>query len=96
MIDQQRRNFLRGNWRAVSPCIPGESFDAEALTFNGEALLPPEFSPGMLRFEGQRLGLPVDSMNEDALILAVAQAMRAQARPPVETETPQSCGGFYG
>ena len=90
MIDQQRRNFLRGNWRAVSPCIPGESFDAEALACNGEALLPPEFSSSMLRLEGQRLGLPVDSMNEDALIRAVAQAMRAQARPPVETETPQS------
>ena len=90
MIDRQRRNFLRGNWRAVSPCIPGESFDAEALACTGEALLPPEFSHGMLRFEGQRLGLPVDSMNEDALIRAVAQAMRTQTRPPVETETPQS------
>lgn len=90
MIDRQRRNFLRGNWRAVSPCIPGESFDADVLPCNGEALLPPEFSPGMLRFEGQRLGLPVDSMNEEALVRAVAQAMRAQARPPVETETPQS------
>jgi hypothetical protein len=90
MINRQRRNFLRGNWRAVSPCIPGENFDAEALACNGEALLPPEFSPYMLRFEGQRLGLPVDSMNEDALIRAVAQAMRTQTRPPVETETPQS------
>ena len=90
MIDRQRRNFLRGNWRAVSPCIPGENFDAEALACNGEALLPPEFSPYMLRFDGQRLGLPVDSMNEDALIRAVAQAMRTQTRHPVETETPQS------
>jgi len=90
MMNRRRRDFLRGNWRAVSPCVPGESFGAEALACTGEALLPPEFSSSMLRFEGQRLGLPVDSMSEDALIRAVAQAMRAQARPPVETETPQS------
>ena len=89
MIDRQRRNFLRGNWRAVSPCIPGENFDADDLPCNGESLLPPEFSPSMLRFEGQRLGLPVDNMNEEALVRAVAQAMRTQTRPPVETETPQ-------
>ena len=83
MTDQKRRNFLRGNWRAVSPCIPGESFGAEALACTGEALLPPEFSSIMLRFEGQRLGLPVDSMNEQALVRAVLQAMRAQTPPTV-------------
>lgn len=88
MIDRQRRNFLRGNWRAVSPCIPAENFDADDLPCHGESL-PPEFSPSMLRFEGQRLGLPVDKMNEEALVRAVAQAMRTQTRPPVETETPQ-------
>lgn len=89
MINRQRRSFLRGNWRAVSPCIPGENSKTDALPHTDEALLPPEFSLSMLRFEGQRLGLPVDSMNEQALVRAVLQAMRAQTPPTVKTETPQ-------
>lgn len=89
MINRQRRCFLRGNWRAVSPCIPGENSKTDALPHTDEALLPPEFSLSMLRFEGQRLGLPVDSMNEQALVRAVLQAMRAQTPPTVKMETPQ-------
>ncbi|MDY0260723.1 hypothetical protein [Desulfovibrio sp.] len=89
MMNRRRRDFLRGNWRAVSPGRLGENTSADALASSDEALLPPEFSPGMLRFEGQRLGLPVDTMSEEALIRAVAQALHTQARPPVEMETPQ-------
>ena len=89
MMNRRRRDFLRGNWRAVSPCIPGENSKTDALPHTDEALLPPEFSLSMLRFEGQRLGLPVDTMSEEALIRAVAQALHTQARPPVEMETPQ-------
>ena len=89
MMNRRRRDFLRGNWRAVSPSRLGENTSADALASSDEALLPPEFSPGMLRFEGQRLGLPVDTMSEEALIRAVAQALHTQARPPVEMKTPQ-------
>ena len=89
MLNRRRRDFLRGNWPAVSPGRLGENTSADALASSDEALLPPEFSPGMLRFEGQRLGLPVDTMSEEALIRAVAQALHTQARPPVEMETPQ-------
>ena len=88
MINRQRRNFLRGNWRAVSPSGMDESTDVDVFARNDDTL-PPEFSPAMLRFEGQRLGLPVDTMNKETLVRAVAQAMRTQTRPPVETETPQ-------
>ncbi|MDD4702653.1 MAG: hypothetical protein PHI96_10580 [Desulfovibrio sp.] len=94
MINRQRRNFLRGNWRAVSPPREDEDTEADVFACNGD-MLPPEFSPAMLRFEGQRLGLPVDTMNNETLARAVAQAMRMQTRSPVETETPQR-GGFDG
>lgn len=82
MISKSRRNFLRGVWRAQPLPVAAESM---ALTSGDElpGLLPPEFSPAMLRLEGQRLGLPVDTMDKEALVRAVAQAMRAPGRPSV-------------
>jgi hypothetical protein len=60
------------------------------------AALPPEFSPAMLRLEGQRLGLPAETMHEEELARAVLQAMRTSARPPRPGNGPQLHGGRDG
>lgn len=85
MINLQRRNFLWRYWRMFFPPASDEKPDADAFTYEKGTLLPPEFSPGLLRLEGQRLGLPVDTMSEEALSQAVAQVMRAQTRSPAGT-----------
>lgn len=82
MITFSRRNFLRGAWHAPPPPATGESNTPEAGQEESCALatLPPEFSPAMLRLEGQRLGLPAETMHEEELARAILQAMRARAQ----------------
>ena len=84
MNSTSRRNFLRGVWRAHPlPVTDEDSFlaaDPEALP--ALMTLPPEFSSAMLHMEGQRLGLPVEAMEEEDLARAVLRAMYAGAPLP--------------
>ena len=85
-----RRDFLRGNWRGRFPRMQGYAAAAQEAAGGEAQPLPPDLTPALLRLEGRRLGLPVDRMSEEALVNAVALAMRAGTRAPAATVTPQA------
>ena len=91
-----RRAFLRGDWRPPCPVSADDAAAAWAVGDEGTPQLPPDFTPALLRLEGLRLGLPVDRMSKEALVYAVARALRAGTRAPAATETPQAQGGCNG
>lgn len=72
-----RRDFLSGRFasgkqdRAPSSGFGGSGTDVRMM-------LPPEFSPAMLKAQAGQLGLDPDSMSEEEIALAVIEAMNAQ------------------
>lgn len=73
-----RRSFLHGLW--TPPQVreaTGQAIRAQQTAPDGMGL-PPEFSPSVLRAEGQRLGLNVDTLSDEDLAFAVLQAMYCQ------------------
>lgn len=84
MNSTSRRNFLRGVWRAHPLPVADEDIFPAAGHEAPPTLttLPPEFSSAMLHMEGQRLGLPVETMEEEDLARAVLRAMYAGAPLP--------------
>ena len=77
-----RRDFLSGRFalrkqeRAPSSGFGGSGTDGSV--FDAGMMLPPEFSPAMLRAQARQLGLDPDTMSEDKIALAVIEAMNAQ------------------
>lgn len=72
-----RRDFLSGRFAS------GKQESAPSSGFGGSGtdagmMLPPEFSPGMLKSQARQLGLDPDSMSEEEIALAVIDAMNAQ------------------
>ena len=87
-----RRDFLSGRFasakqeRAPSSGFGGSGTDgsgpdgsgSDGSVFDAGMMLPPEFSPAMLRAQARQLGLDPDTMSEDKIALAVIEAMNAQ------------------
>ena len=82
-----RRDFLSGRFasakqeRAPSSGFGGSGTDGsgtDCSVFDAGMMLPPEFSPAMLRAQARQLGLDPDTMSEDKIALAVIEAMNAQ------------------
>ena len=82
-----RRDFLSGRFasakqeRAPSSGFGGSGPDGsgtDGSVFDAGMMLPPEFSPAMLRAQARQLGLDPDTMSEDKIALAVIEAMNAQ------------------
>lgn len=82
-----RRDFLSGRFalrkqeRAPLSGFGGSGPDGsgtDGSVFDAGMMLPPEFSPAMLRAQARQLGLDPDTMSEDKIALAVIEAMNAQ------------------
>ena len=87
-----RRDFLSGRFasakqeRAPLSGFGGSGTDGSGSDGSGTdcsgfdvgMMLPPEFSPAMLRAQARQLGLDPDTMSEDKIALAVIEAMNAQ------------------
>ena len=82
-----RREFLSGRFalrkqeRAPLYGFGGSGPDGsgtDGSVFDAGMMLPPEFSPAMLRAQARQLGLDPDTMSEDKIALAVIEAMNAQ------------------
>lgn len=77
-----RRDFLTGMFaRSGKKSAPAPGCDKAGCTDDGcdwRQMLPPEFSPAMLRAQVQQLGLDPGTMNEEEIALAVIEAMNAQ------------------
>lgn len=82
-----RRDFLSGRFasakqeRAPSSGFGGSGTDGsgtDCSVFDAGMMLPPEFSPAMLRAQARQLGLDPDTMSEDKIAIAVIEAMNAQ------------------
>ena len=76
--DMNRRDFLRGIFRPFSQaaderCLPDEIERGSAADYR--AMLPPEFSPSMLRMEAERLGCDTESMEEGEMAERIYKAM---------------------
>ncbi len=76
--DMKRRDFLRGILRPFSQAAEqsGRQDETEReRTPDYRAMLPPEFTPSMLRMEAERLGCNTESMSEDDMAERVYSAM---------------------
>ncbi|MBR5734356.1 MAG: apoptosis regulator Bcl-2 [Desulfovibrionaceae bacterium] len=81
----KRRDFLRGILRPFSQADEENSQPDEMLgerTPNYRAMLPPEFSPSMLRMEAERLGCDTESMSEEDMAERVYSAMCGMGSRP--------------
>ena len=72
-----RRDFLSGRFASAKQERAPLS-GSDGSVFDAGMMLPPEFSPAMLRAQARQLGLDPDSMSEDKIALAVIEAMNAQ------------------
>ena len=76
--DMNRRDFLRGMFRPFSRAAAGSGLPDETdrgATADYRAMLPPEFSPSMLRMEAERLGCDTERMSEGEMAERVYKAM---------------------
>jgi len=81
----RRRDFLRGLFHgaggASAEAAQGEAFSKEEKP-GYLSMLPPEFSPSMLRMEAERLGGDVEHMSEEDMAALVAGAMYGSGFKP--------------
>jgi hypothetical protein len=76
--DMNRRDFLRGIFRPFSQAAEGSGLPDErdqGPAADYRAMLPPEFSPSMLRMEAERLGCDTESMEEGEMAERIYKAM---------------------
>ncbi len=71
-----RRDFLSGRFaREKKEREPSSGFGASG---SDAMMLPPEFSPAMLKAQVRQLGLDPDTMSEEEIALTVIETMYAQ------------------
>ncbi|MDO4840024.1 MAG: apoptosis regulator Bcl-2 [Desulfovibrionaceae bacterium] len=72
-----RRDFLSGRFAfGKQESAPSSGFGSRGT--EAGMMLPPEFSPAMLKAQARQLGLDPDTMSEEEIALAVIKAMNAQ------------------
>ncbi len=72
-----RRDFLSGRFASgKKEGAPSSGFDGSGS--DARMMLPPEFSPAMLRAQVRQLGLDPDTMNDEEIALTVIETMYAQ------------------
>ncbi len=87
--DMNRRDFLRGIFRPLSQAAASdEQPNEEDKVFEADyrAMLPPDFTPSLLRMEAERLGGDTAHMTENAMAELVYNALRGSGTLSIQRQ----------